>query len=173
MRLVELTTSQKVSYYLLPITLLGMGMIPFCFWIAGSTNHHFPPIAAILSGCAFLILAVLIFLVQKNALKFHSIVSRLDMKTKNKIVRDILREHKWTYVKNQYNQIQAEGHGFRDKIDLRTWSELITISIERDKINVSSICNPDAFFPQALSFGKNKQNIRDFENLFLQKLSEL
>jgi len=150
-----------------------MGAVPLCFWIAGSTNHYFPPIAAILSGCAFLILAGLIFLAQKNSLKFHSIVSDLDMKTKNKIVRDILREHKWTYVKNEYNQIQAEGHGFRETFDLRTWSELITILVESDKIYVNSICNPDGFFPQVISFGKNKQNVRDFENLLLQKSNGL
>jgi hypothetical protein len=150
-----------------------MGTVPLCFWVAGSTNQNFPPVAAILSGCFFLLLSGILFIKQKNGLKFYSIPSNLDNKTKNKIIREILREYKWTYIKNEYNYIQVEGTGFRDTLDLRTWSELLTIVVENDKIEINSICNPDGFFPQVFSFGKNKQNIKDFEMHLLRKSTYL
>lgn len=140
--------------------------------MAGKTSRNLPAITLILAASFFLFLTILMLVKQKNVLKFYSITSHLDTKTKNKIVRDIFREHKWMYVKNKHNYIQVTGNGFRDNIDLRTWSELMTVIVYSDKIDINSICDPDHFFAQAVSFGKNKQNIRDFEMLFLQKILE-
>ena len=171
MQFAKLTLSQSFSHYLLPLTLTVIGLIPLFFWVTGRTTQFFPPFATILSGLFILFSAILAAAKQKSNLKFYSITSDIDTKTKNIIVRDILRKYKWTFIANKHNFIQAEGFGFNDKFDLRTWSEFITITIDKDSIKINSICNPNDFLPQAItSFGKNKQNISDFEKIFFENL---
>ena len=172
MQTVPLTLSQKFSYYLLPLLLTGFGVIPLYFWIGGKTNHHFTSTMAILLAVTFFSLTLIVFLRQKWSLNFYSIPSSLDIKLKNKLVKEILLEHKWAITKNHPKFIQAEGNGFRNNFDLRSWSELLTIEINKHEIKVNSICNPHGWIAQAFSFGKNKQNTRDFEMIFLQRINQ-
>jgi len=172
MKSVPLTLTQTFSYYLLPLLLTSFGVIPLYFWIAGKTNHYFTSKTAILLALSFLFLTLIVFLRQKRSLNFYSISSDLDIKTKNKIVKEILLEHRWTFTKNNQKFVQAEGNGFRNNFDLRSWSELLTIEVNKSEIKINSICNPDGWIAQAFSFGKNKQNTRDFEMIFLQRINE-
>lgn len=165
---VQLTPLQKFSYYLLPLLLTALGIIPLYFWLSGKTNQHLTTVMTIVSGLALFLLALVAFLRLKRSLRFYQIISDKDVKTKTKIVKSILRDHKWIYTKNNYKHIQATGNGFRDNFDLRTFSELFTIEIDKQEIRINSICDPGAS-SQSFSFGKNRQNIRDFEFLFLQR----
>lgn len=89
-----------------------------------------------------------------------------------KIVKNILRDHNWTIEKSDTNFIQASGNGFRKKTDLRSWSEFMTFEFTENEIKLNSICNPDGLIAQAFSFGKNRQNIRDFKELFYKNLTD-
>ena len=172
MQSVPLTLTQKFSYYLLPIMMIVFGVIPVFFWVTGNTNHLFTSTMAILLACSFFVLTIIAFIRQKRSLNFYSIPSYLGTGEKNKIIREILRDHNWAYKINKHNFIQAEGNGFRNNLDLRSWSELLTIEISRNEIKVNSICNPDGWIAQAFSFGKNTQNTRDFEMIFLQRINQ-
>jgi hypothetical protein len=122
---------------------------------------------AISAASGFLLFGILSFVKQKSALRFYSITTNNSDKVNAKIIKTILREHGWQGVKIADNTIQARGHGFRHKLDLRTWAELMTFELNHGEIKVNSICDPDGR-AQFADFGKNKQNVRDFEILFLR-----
>jgi hypothetical protein len=172
MQSVPLTLTQKFTYYLLPMMMIGFGIIPLYFWMTGKTDLLFTLTMAILLASSFFIVAIILYLRQKRSLNYYSIPSDLNTGEKNKIVREILRDHNWAYKINKHNLVQAEGNGFRSNLDLRSWSELLTIEISNNDIKVNSICNPDGWIAQAFSFGKNRQNTRDFEMIFLQRLNQ-
>ena len=171
---VQLSPLQKFSYYLLPLLLTALGIIPLYFWMSGKTNQQLTTVMTVVSGTALFLLALVAFLRLKRSLRFYQIISDKDVKTKIKIAKSILRDHKWIYTKNNYKHIQATGNGFRDNFDLRALSELFTIEIDKQEIRINSICDPGASsilsMSQSFSFGKNRQNIRDFEFLFLQRV---
>ena len=149
--------------------MLGLGIIPFYYLIAGKTNHFFTSKTAGLLTMIFFISAVLSYFRQNKSLNFYSFSIDTNRQQNLKIIRHILKNHGWTIDKSDSNIIQAIGNGFRNNLDLRSWSELMTFEISDKKIKVNSICNPDGWIGQAFSFGKNRQNIRDFETLFLQE----
>jgi hypothetical protein len=167
MKFVRLSITQRFSYYLFPIILTGFGVIPIVFWATGNTNHNLTPLKANGIGIIFLVFAGLVFYLQRQRLQYQILATDIPLKLKNKIVRTILRDHGWSYVRNEYNFIQVNGNGFRkESLDLRTWFEMMTFELNSEGILVNSICDPDGLFPQPFSFGKNKQNVQDFGRLF-------
>ena len=165
---VQLSNTQKITYYLFPALMFMFGCIPFFYLIAGKTNHNLTPKTTLIIMSIFWLITLWSFIKQKNGLRFYSISTDGTVKLKMRITRKILREHNWQIVQSTSNLIQANGFGFRDKMDLRSWGELLTIQITPKQILVNSICNPDGKFAQFVSFGKNNQNVRDFEILYLQ-----
>ena len=149
--------------------MLGLGIIPFYYLITGKTDHFFTSKAAGLLTIIFFIIAVLSYIRLSKSLNFCSISTDTNRQQNLKIIRHILKNHDWTIDKSDSNLIQAIGNGFRNNLELRSWSELMTFEVSDKEIKVNSICNPDGWSTQAFSFGKNRQNIRDFETLFLQE----
>ncbi len=166
---VQLSNTEKISYYLFPALMFMFGCIPFYYLIMEKTNHNLTPKITLIMMSIFWLFAFWSFIKQKKGLRFYSISTDGTVKLNMQITRKILREHNWQITQSTSNFIQADGFGFRDKIDLRTWDELLTIHIKSNEILVNSICNPDGPFAQFLSFGKNNQNVRDFEMLYLQE----
>ena len=165
---VRLTNVQKISHYLFPATMFMLGCIPFYYIITGKTNHNLTPKITLIMMSIFWLITLWSYIKQKKGLRFYSILPVGTIKMNMQITRKILREHNWQIVQSTSNLIQANGFGFRDKMDLRSWGELLTIQITPKQILVNSICNPDGKFAQFVSFGKNNQNVRDFEILYLQ-----
>jgi len=152
--------------------LTGFGIIPILFWATGNTNHNFTPLMANGIGLIFLIIAGLVFYLQRRRLQYQTLATDISLELKNKIVRMILRDDGWHYVRNEYNFIQVDGNGFKkDSLDLRTWSEMMTFELTSENILVNSICDPDGYFSQPFSFGKNKQNVQDFERIFKEYIT--
>jgi len=172
-RSLKLSLERQFGYYYVAILLSAFAIVPLYFLLASKPSKFLTPTMEILIASFFALLSLWSFLRQKRALRFYRIDSQLDTNIKNKIVREILREHHWTYSVSKRNYLEATGDGFREKIDLRTWSHLLTIVVDREGILINSICDPDGLFPQPYSFGKNKQNITDFEILFFQKTYSL
>lgn len=167
MKFVRLSITQRFSYYLFPIILTCFGIIPILFWVTDNTTHYFTPLMAKGVGLSFLSIAGLVFYLQRRRLQYQELATDLPLAVKDKIVRIILGDFGWRYIKNDYNFIQVAGNGFRkDRLDLRTWSEMMTFQLTTKNILINSICDPDGLFPQPFSFGKNKQNVQDFELLF-------
>ena len=171
MQSVQLNTSQKFSHYYSTILLLVFSITFFYYLIAGKTNHHFTALAAFLLMLFFLIIAVLAFYKQRKALLFHEIPCNVNNEKAMEACIIILKYYGWEIEKKTKSFIQATGKGFRGTLDLRTWSEMITIAVTSNGISVNSICNPDDWFAQFVSFGKNKQNIRDFEKFIKEALN--
>lgn len=166
---VQLSNTQKITYYLFPALMFMFGCIPFYYLIAGKTNHNLTPKITLIMMSIFWLITLWSFIKQKKGLRFYSISTDGTVKRNMQITRKILREHNWQIVKSTSNFVQANGFGFRDKIDLRSWDELLTVQIKSNEILVNSICSPDGNFAQFISFGKNKQNVSDFEVLYLQE----
>lgn len=166
---VQLSNTQKITYYLFPAQMFLFGCIPFYYLIAGKTNHHLTPKVTLITMSIFWLITLWSVIKQRKGLRFYSISTEDTVKRNMQITRKILRKHNWQIVQSTSNFIQASGFGFRDKIDLRSWGELLTVQIKSNEILVNSICNPDGNFAQFISFGKNKQNVRDFEMLYLQE----
>ncbi len=166
MKFVKLTRKQKISHYLLALMLLVITLIPLYILFTRQTTRFLTNtdaiVAASISGC----LTVIAWFIQKRALKFYTI----NATKKYEIIIDILKAHGWIVTHKSKTLIQATGHGFRHKLDLRTWSELMTFELSTDFVKINSICNPDDK-AQFTSFGKNKQNMADFEILYLKLLS--
>lgn len=172
MKSISLTLTQKFGHYFLPLLLICFGLIPFKSWVAGKTTSYSLAVSEVLLMVVFFSLGIILYLNQKRSLNYYSIPCNLDVRAKGKIIKQILKDHKWISTKNHKNLIQAEGNGFRDNLDFRTWSELITIEVNKNEIKINSICDPDGVMPQIFSFGKNKQNRLDFEILFLERMHQ-
>ena len=166
MKFVKLTTRQKISHYLLALMLLVITLVPLYILFTRQTTRYLTDTYAIVAASILFLFTVTAWAAQKRALRLRSINA-----TKNSvIVIDILKAHGWIITHKSKTLIQATGHGFRHKLDLRTWSELMTFAFSSDVVKINSICNPDDK-AQFTSFGKNKQNMADFEILYLKLLS--
>lgn len=169
MSTVQLSNRQKITYFLFPFLMFAHGCIPFVFWVLKKTNQNLTPTTTLIAFISFWAVAIWSFRKQKNGLRFYAISTDCSVSDNMTIIRNILRENKWHIVKSTSNYIQADGSGFRVGFDLKSWGELLTVQITNDTILINSICSPDGMFAQFISFGKNKQNVRDFEMLYLQE----
>src|SRR3982751_5714717 len=121
MKVIPLSFSQKLSHYLLSLIMAGLAMIPIYFWLTGNTNTFLTDSKAIGSAIVFLSMAAFVFIKQRRALRFYTINCDVSINRKNQLIREILSEHHWKITKKGNRQIQAEGSGFRDSVDIRTW----------------------------------------------------
>lgn len=88
------------------------------------------------------------------------------------ISKEIFKIHGWWIVKENENQLVAEGKSFRNNFfDIRTYRNRITIQLEEESIFINCIVEPPRN-GQFITFGKMKQLYEDFTNLFLESLSE-
>ncbi len=137
-------------------------LIYFIGWLNQFITHFISVSAAIL----FLVIAIVAFIKQNIALRYYLIITQNSTKVNAGLIKTILREHGWQAINITDDIIEAKGHGFRHKLDLRTWAELMTFELNHNEIRVNSICDPNAR-AQIVDFGKNKQNVEDFERIFL------
>ena len=166
MQSVKLTASQKITHYLFPLMMVTLGLIFLVIFFVGWLSQFLTPFITVSAAILSIIIAIVAFIKQKRALRYYSINTHKSSKVNAGVIKTILREHGWQAVNIADYMIQARGHGFRHKLDLRTWEELMTFELHNGEIKVNSICYPGGR-AQFIDSGKNKQNVEDFEGLFL------
>jgi hypothetical protein len=165
MQFVRLTPPQKITHYLFPLMMAALGVIPVAIYLTGWAAQYLTSFVCLSAASVLFLAATVASIKQKWALRFHTIHTNNSSKVNAQIIRAILQEHGWQSVSITDDFLQATGHGFRHKLDLRTWAELMTFKLTQGEIKMNSICDPGGR-AQFADFGKNKQNIRDFETLF-------
>ena len=166
MQSVKLTASQKTTHYLFPLMMATLALFFLVIFFIGWLNQFITPFISLSAATLFVTIGVVAFIKQKKALRYYSIPTYNSIKVNAGIIKTILREYGWQAVKITDDIIQAKGHGFRHKLDSRTWAELMTFKLEHSEIKVNSICDPNER-AQFIDHGKNKQNVQDFERIFL------
>ena len=106
------------------------------------------------------ILTLALFLNQYLILRMKKVETSLSKKQNHSVILSTLESLNWYVTSNNNDFIEA----FNPKRDFRTWGdEMISIAIDDSTILINSICNVDGSRSQAaLSFGKNRQNMRAF-----------
>lgn len=109
-------------------------------------------------------MGIAIFLNQYFGLRFAKVTTTLTQEENYELAKKTIGELRW--------KIRVDNKGFLEAFnpfsDFRTWgNEMISILITDHQILINSICNVDDVQSQAaLSFGKNRQNINRFRNMF-------
>jgi hypothetical protein len=165
MQSVKLTTSQKITHYLFSLMMATLGLIFLIIFFIGWLNQFITPFISISAAILFVTIAIVAFVKQKKTLRYYSIKTHNSAKENAGLIKTILRQHGWQAVRITDDIIQAKGHGFRHKLDPRTWAELMTFHVNHNIIKVNSICDPNER-AQFIDHGKNKQNVEDFERIF-------
>ncbi|MDG4949649.1 hypothetical protein NLM59_01820 [Weeksellaceae bacterium KMM 9724] len=101
------------------------------------------------------ILGLLFYRLQRNRLKFKSIVTKLTREEIDPIIEKVANELEWTPYVVDKKIIIAKTH---PSFFSGSWGEQITILFDKDKILVNSICDPDKR-SSVVSMGRNKQNM--------------
>ncbi|WP_143053995.1 hypothetical protein [Parapedobacter koreensis] len=106
----------------------------------------------------FVILAGAFFLLQRNRLKFREFDLSYTSDAFDRALKKTSEELKWKIIEKQKGYVRA----YRDWERSASWGELITIKRGDGRVLINSICNPEAMFISAISYGWNKKNIRTF-----------
>lgn len=148
--------------------LIWLGL-PMCFCVAAFVYMQSQDSLANIVGPKLILLGLpgmglLIFLNQYRALGLKKMDTSLSKEKNYTLAKEVITELKW--------RLQVDSKGFLEAFnpfsDLRTWGdEMISIVIDDQQMLITSICNVDQGRSQAaLSFGKNRQNIRRFGKMF-------
>ena len=148
--------------------LIWLGL-PMCFCVAAFVYMQSQDSLANIIGPKLILLALpvlglLIFSNQYRALGLKKMETSFSKEKNYILAKEAITALKW--------RLQVDNKGFLEAYnpiwDLRTWgNEMISIVIDDQQMLVTSICNVDQSKGQAaLSFGKNRQNIRRFGKMF-------
>jgi hypothetical protein len=160
----HLTRGRKRRYYIDPFIVTGIALFLWFLIAKGfinkEVNYKSPYFTIFL---VFPLMAGLLYLHQKKSLRLTEIETNLSKQDNYKAVKAILRELKW--------QIKVDNKGFieayTDNFGIITWADqMFSVVITDDKILVNSICNVDTYATQAISWGQNARNIKQFKRAF-------
>ena len=137
---------------------LGIGAIPLVVVGAILINNtkHSKPVGSFLVLFAIVpsIVAVIAFILQKNRLKFEVVVTSLEQEKIEAIIEDVAKKLNWEFYKKNKEIIVAKTH---PSFFSGSWGEQITILLDKNKVFVNSICDPDKR-SSVTSMGRNKKN---------------
>jgi hypothetical protein len=112
-----------------------------------------------------LILAIILYFVQKRRLKFKVVHLSVNHEAFLSAASATARKLDWEIIKKTNSIVVA-----RSGLNWRSWGELITIIRDDDKILFNSICDPDNMTSIA-SWGRNSSNFSSFSDQLLQATS--
>jgi hypothetical protein len=171
---VNLLPLEKFTFFLLPIILTGLAIVPLYFFFTGRISKAVPTEALLISSFILFFISIVAFIRLRNSLRFHTIYTDLNKGDSIQVIRKIFIDHNWISTQSKRYPMQMTGNGFNSSsFDFRSWGEMMTVEFGNRKIYVNSICDPDGLLGQAFSFGKNRQNVKRFEILFLTALLEV
>lgn len=111
-----------------------------------------------LISLGFVFFALAFFFLQRSRLKFKTFYLSYTNEAFDRALKKTSEELKWKIIEKRKGYVRA----YRDWDWSASWGELITIKRENGRILINSICNPEAVFISAVSYGWNKKNIRTF-----------
>ncbi|WP_257667407.1 hypothetical protein [Parapedobacter tibetensis] len=166
---ISLTKKQLLWHYSVPFFFL---IVPLAnLW---SIIQHYvfddykgvvEPKDLLLISVIFIFVAILLFFLQRNRLKFKEFRTYFTDSSFDKALSKTSGDLKWIVLEKKRNYVRA----YRDWSWSGSWGELITIKKDKGRVLINSICNPDAMFISAISYGWNKKNVRTFiDNLSSQ-----
>jgi len=158
----QLSVWGKISYYFLVLLLFFVSIIFLAALLfVKSKNFDKPPVSFIIVPA---ILGGLLYLFQKNGLKFQVIETNLSKKDISVLIKKMCDEQKWSMAFEDSDVLIANtdvGNPWRK-------SKKITILFDRNKVFVNSVYDPDTNKSSADLVGSNKQTIATIIN-YIQK----
>ena len=152
---VQLTKKEFFWHYSIVPFLLVIPLIDIFYDI--KKNQSFMEIKY---SYVLILLAILMFYIQRNRLQFRKIQRFSSLDSFNVAVQKTANELNWFIDYKTSNFIRAHR-----KFDYKTggsWGEMITIIRVENTIFINSICDPNGLFTSLLSYGYNKKNINQF-----------
>ncbi len=162
----KLKLLELLTHYMIVIFL----SIPFLMSLYSIIQKHFldnytgvrNPEEMIVATSPFGILAIFFFFIQRNRLKFKSVETKMSKDKIKEVIEMTAKQLDWNPVIIDSRLVVAKTH---PHLLTGSWGEQITIIIEKNKIMINSICDPDKM-SSVVSFGRNRKNIRTFiENI--------
>lgn len=155
-----------LKHYEAPIWCGILCIVMFGYFFYLQIRDPFRLTAPMLMLLVFPGMTLAVWLNQYRILRFGQIDTNLDDDTSYRIAKYTLETLQWPIYKEKQNVFLQANNPFND---IRTWGdEMITIVIDKKRVLVNSICNPDygKMAQAGLSFGKNKQNVKKFIQTF-------
>jgi hypothetical protein len=152
---VELNKKEFFWHYSIVPFLLAIPLIDIFYDIKNNQS-----LMEIKYSYVLIFLAILVFYIQRNRLKFKKIQSFSTLASFNVAVEKTANELHWLVDYKTNNFVHAHR-----KFDYRTsgsWGEMITIIRIENTIFINSICDPNGLFTSLLSYGYNKRNVNQF-----------
>jgi hypothetical protein len=157
---VRLPFMQRLNHYFIVILLLVTPVITLIDIVlerwTKTRKHILPATEMIDTSLAFLILAVIAFLIQRDRLRFREVEIEYTDDEFREAIQRTKNEIGWRIRTNNKNLLRAERH-----FPWGGWGELITIKKAKNKLFLNSICDPYAK-SSVVSFGWNTNNIKIF-----------
>lgn len=154
MKFIDLLTHYiVVLFFLIPITLNLFN------YFQKHVLHNYKgvrsPEEMFIATLPFGIIAIGMYFVQNNRLKFKSVESNLSTDKLKEIIEQTAKELEW-HTEIAYNKIIIAKTS--PKWWTGSWGEQITIIFDNSRIMINSICDPDKK-ASIVSMGRNKKNI--------------
>jgi len=151
----QLSVWGKIQYYFLVVFLFFISVLCVCGLLFDkSKNFIKPPISFVIIPA---ILGILVYLIQKPGLKFQVIETNLSKKDILLLIKKLCDEQKWSIVSQEDDVLVANSDfvaGAGDKI------KKITFLLDRNKVFVNSIADPDLNKSGIDLLGNNREIIK-------------
>lgn len=152
----------------LPVLILGLY---FIFGKLGIFGVDFSVDATIFIIPALILvsISIIIYLIQRDKLKFHFIRTSVDKEVFRDWVIDIAREYKWSIRSFKDNTFTMKTNpGFVNQ----SWGQHITIMFVEGGVLVNSIFDPNKG-SWVMTFGSNRRNVDEIKKLIIKKTREI
>lgn len=161
LKLMELLTHYMIVIFLLIPFILNMYSLIQKHLLDNYTGVRSPE-EMLVATSPFGIIAIFFFFIQRNRLKFKLVETTISKEKIKEVIEMTSKQLDWNPVIIDSRLFVAKTH---PHLLTGSWGEQITIIIERNKILINSICDPDKM-SSVVSFGRNRKNIRAFiENI--------
>lgn len=169
-RRVKLETLDSLIHYSLALY-LGLPIVIFAgyfilgqfgpFGISRQINGAIIIIPAIILGP----LSLIVYLVQREKLKYHFIKAAVDKDSFNTLVKDIAKELRWTIRSHKNDTFTIKTNpGFVNQ----SWGQHVTLRLAKGGILMNSIFDPNKG-SWIITFGSNSRNIDDIKRRIIAK----
>jgi len=157
---IKLSWWDTLTHYLIVLFLL----LPFLFlsfdWIKYLITGEYTGVKTFkemfLVNIPFMILAVTFYFIQYKRLNFKSIRTSLSHDLTQKAIETTATELDWIpFINTKYYKVFKTF----PKWYTGSWGEQITVILDKDKVMISSICDPDKR-ASVVSVGRNRKNMR-------------
>ena len=167
----KLSIWDLISHYLICFFLtipLLVSLHNLIFYLTTNEYYYVRTPEEVLPGSlSFFAIGVLFYFWQRKKLDFFIFTTNLTNDSIQNIIDVTAKELEWENVKNLKNFKVFKTH---PNWSSGSWGEQITIIIDKNRLMINSICDPEKK-ASIVSFGRNKKNKRRFVELIRQASS--